>query len=293
MPSAPADEPPPADHGEPRRGSLLVVATPIGNLSDLSARAEKALRDSDVIAAEDTRRTRSLLAHLGATDKELVRLDANATPHDVDRLADRVLAGAAVALVSDAGTPVVSDPGSALVRAVRARGGRIAPVPGPSAVTAALSVAGFSGVGFRFAGFLPRSGRERREAVARVAADPGVVILFEAPHRMSETLADLARSTPERSALVARELTKIHEELLSGTLERLAADHAAREWLGEITIVLGPHTRAEGVDEEAVDRRIAELLAEGRRAREVAEIASLELGISKRDAYERANRKKR
>jgi len=275
--------------------SLFVVATPIGNLGDLGDRARATLFDVAVIAAEDTRRARALCSHLGATGKELVRLDAHATAADIDRLADRIASGTNVALVTDAGTPGVSDPGSALVRAVQSRGARVVPIPGPSAVSAAISVAGFATTAFRFAGFLPRGRLERTEALARIAADPDVVVFFEAPQRMAETLADLARVIPDREALVARELTKLHEELLRGVVRDLAAENGDREWLGEITVVVGPRLAAERqvMDDEAVDARIDALFAEGRRAKEIAEIISLELAIPKRDAYERVNRRKR
>jgi 16S rRNA (cytidine1402-2'-O)-methyltransferase len=283
MPSAPAD-----------RG-LFVVATPIGNLADLTDRARRVLGEVDVVAAEDTRRARGLLSHLGITGKELVRLDAHATDVDVARLADRIAEGVRVALVTDAGTPGVSDPGSALVRAVHSRGAHVVAIPGPSAVSAAISVAGFATTAFRFVGFLPRGLRERTEALSRIAADPDVVVFFEAPQRIAETLADFARIVPDRELCVARELTKLHEELLRGTAAELAERTIDRDWLGEITVVVGPRTAVApaAVDDEGVDRRIELLLAEGRRAREVAEIVALETGLPKREVYERVNRKKR
>jgi 16S rRNA (cytidine1402-2'-O)-methyltransferase len=280
--------------GADRAGCLFVVGTPIGNLGDLGDRARATLLDAPVVAAEDTRRARALLSHLGATGKEIVRLDAHASDADIDRLADRIANGTNVALVTDAGTPGVSDPGSALVRAVQSRAARVVPVAGPSAVSAAISVAGFATTAFRFAGFLPRGRLERTEALARVAADPDVVVFFEAPQRMAETLADLARVIPDREALIARELTKLHEELLRGVVRDLAAEHRGRDWIGEITVVVGPRVASErpAMDDGAVDARIDALLAEGRRAKEVAEIVSLELGMPKRDAYERVNRRK-
>lgn len=276
-------------------GRLFVVATPIGNLGDLSERARAVLLEAPIVAAEDTRRARALLSHLGATGKELVRLDAHATAADIDRLAERVASGSTVALVTDAGTPGVSDPGSALVRAVRERRGAVVPIPGPSAVSTAISVAGFATTAFRFAGFLPRGRLERTEALARIASDPDVVVFFEAPQRMGETLTDLARVIPEREALVARELTKLHEELLRGVIRDMAREHAEREWIGEITVVVGPRAVEEraALDDDAIDARIDALFAEGRRAKEVAEILSLETSIPKRDAYERVNRRKR
>jgi 16S rRNA (cytidine1402-2'-O)-methyltransferase len=275
-------------------GTLWVVATPIGNLGDLSPRAADTLRRAPVIAAEDTRRARTLLAHVGAEGKELVRLDANASERDVARLGERVGAGEDVALVTDAGTPVVSDPGSALVRVVRARGGCVVPVAGPSAVTAALSASGYEARGFRFVGFLPRAGKDRAAALGRIASDTDAVVLFESPHRLSETLADLARIAPTRRALVARELTKLHEELLEGELGALSAEHGGREWLGEITMVLAPSEARDAAPAaiEDLDPRIDALLDEGRRTKEIAELLALESGLGRREIYERVAARK-
>ncbi|HTJ84540.1 MAG TPA: 16S rRNA (cytidine(1402)-2'-O)-methyltransferase [Polyangiaceae bacterium] len=275
-------------------GTLWVVATPIGNLGDLSPRAADTLRSAAVIAAEDTRRARTLLAHVGAEGKDLVRLDANASERDVARLSERIGAGEDVALVTDAGTPVVSDPGSALVRAVRAHGGRVVPVAGPSAVTAALSASGYEARGFRFVGFLPRTGKDRAAALGRIASDTDAVVLFESPHRMTETLADLARIAPARRALVARELTKLHEELLEGELATLSAEHGTREWLGEITMVLSPTEARDAAPAsiEDLDPRIDALLDEGRRTKEIAELLALESGLGRREIYERVAARK-
>jgi 16S rRNA (cytidine1402-2'-O)-methyltransferase len=273
---------------------LYVVATPLGNLGDLTSRAVAALESAHVIAAEDTRRTRILVAHLGLEHKELVRLDASASAGDVERVCDRVERGDIVAVVSDAGTPVVSDPGSALVARARERGLRISPLPGPSAVTAALSVSGFGGAGFRFIGFFPRGGRERSVALGELARAAETLVFFESPHRMAETLAAIAEAAPTRRALIARELTKVHEELLAGTLAELAERLGDREWLGELTVVVEASTEPEAAP-TATDAapRVRALLAEGRRARDVAELVALETGLSKRDAYELVLEEKR
>lgn len=270
---------------------LWVVATPIGNLGDLSLRAAEALRAADLVAAEDTRRTRQLLSHLGITKKELVRLDEHASEAQVEALASRIAGGLSCALVSDAGTPVVSDPGSALVRAARAEGLRVVPIPGASAVTAALSASGYAMSAFRFVGFLPRKGRERSEALGALVADRDAVIFFESPHRIAGTLVELAGLMPARRALVARELTKRHEELLEGPLAELASSAEQRaEWLGELTVVLAPWTPPAKSPEQAaaeLERRIDEGLAAGQRAKDIAARLSLELGVSKREVYER------
>jgi 16S rRNA (cytidine1402-2'-O)-methyltransferase len=276
-----------SDAGE---GVLWVVGTPIGNLDDLPPRAARALADADVVAAEDTRRARILLARVGASGKAVVRLDAHAERGDaVARLVARLGEGARVALVTDAGTPVVSDPGTALVRAARAAGIAVSPIPGPSAVTAAISASGLVEGPFRFVGFLPRNGDDRREAIARLAADPDPQVLFESPNRLGATLADLAAAMPGRAAMIGRELTKVHEELLAGGLDDLAREHADREWLGEITVVLGPRPAGDearaALAEEDLLARIDEGLARGERPKDLAERLAIETGRPRRELY--------
>ncbi len=268
--------------------ALFVVATPIGNLGDITLRAVETLRAADRIVAEDTRRTRGLLSHLGIGGKPLERLDAHSAPADVERLVAFLAAGERVALVTDAGTPVVSDPGAALVTAAIAAGVPVVAIPGACAAVAALSVSGLVTGGFRFVGFLPRSGPERRDAIALVAATPEPVVLYESPQRIADTLADLARAMPGRAAVVARELTKLHEEILRGTLAELSGA-PEREWLGEITVVLGAASAATGptVSEEELLRRIDDGLARGRRAKDLAEELALETGLARREVYGR------
>ena len=270
-----------------RPGTLYVVATPIGNLDDLSPRAADVLRSVDRVLAEDTRRTRTLLLHVGASPSFVERLDAHATPRELERAASHLERGQSLALVTDAGTPVVSDPGAALVRLARARGLRVVPLPGPSAVTAALSVSGLGGGGgFVFLGFLPRAGRERARALARVASTPEPVVLFESPERVRATLADLARDAPDREVVVARELTKLHEELVSGTLRELA--EAERSWRGELCLVLGPiELRDEPPSDAELDDAIDQALARGASPKDVAEELSELYGLRKRDVYQR------
>jgi 16S rRNA (cytidine1402-2'-O)-methyltransferase len=273
---------------------LYVVATPIGNLEDLSARALRTLREVDVIAAEDTRRTRGLLTHFGIVGKDLVALHAHSGAKEIERLAARLEGGASVAIVTDAGTPGVSDPGDALVRAAIALGVRVVPIPGPSATLAALSASGLSSGGaFRFFGFLPRDGRERAEALSRVCdtAEPSVIL--EAANRVHNTLIDLAAATPERTACVARELTKLHEELVRGPLAELAKDE--REWVGEVVLVLGPHdptARERAIDDDAIEARIDEELAAGGHAKVISERVAAWSGRPKRDIYTRVVRRR-
>ncbi len=274
-------------------GALWVVATPIGNLGDLTRRAEAALRDADLIVAEDTRRTRALLSHLGIGGKAIARLDAHASDADLVRVVAAMRdEGKRVALVTDAGTPVVSDPGAELVARAAAAGVEVVAIPGPSAALAALSVSGFAGA-FRFVGFLPRSGVERRDALAGLVATEEVVILFESPARLAQTLVDLGQAMPDRAAVVARELTKLHEEAVRGTLAQLAT--LEREWIGEITLVLGPAVAraAPILDGVEIDRRIDEELARGRRAKDVADQLALETNLPKRELYARVIARRR
>ncbi len=276
-------------------GTLFVVATPIGNLGDITARALDTLRACERIVAEDTRRTRQLLSHFGIAGKKVDRLDAHASPRDVARVAGLLAGGESVAVVTDAGTPGVSDPGEALVEAAIAAGARVVPIPGPSAVLAALVASGLAGDGrFRFVGFLPREGSERREAIALVCATPEPVVVLEAANRVEKTMRELAEATPERPACVARELTKLHEELVRGTCAALAA--SGRGWIGEVVLVLGAHSpdaREALVSEADLDARIDEALARGDHAKGVAERLAAWSGRSKREIYERVVARKR
>ena len=270
-------------------GVLYVVATPIGNMGDMSARAIETLRVCDRIAAEDTRRTRGLLTHFAIHGKPLDALHGHSDARDVERLLEKLVSGASIALVTDAGTPAVSDPGDALIARAVSVGVRVVPIPGASAVLAALVASGLAGDGrFRFLGFLPRDGTERREAIELACATPEQVVLFESPARTTATLRELAAATPTRRACVARELTKIHEELVRGALEELAAQE--REWIGEVVLVLGPHAPADRgakIDDAAIDARIDAELAQGRRAKSIAEVLAAWSGRPKRELYER------
>jgi len=277
-------------------GTLFLVATPIGNLGDLTARAIDTLRSCDRVVAEDTRRTRHLLSHLAIAGKPVERLDAHASEHDVARVVARLAQSERIALVTDAGTPGVSDPGEALVRAAILAGAAVVPIPGASAVLAAIVASGLAGDGrFRFVGFLPREGPARREAIALVCETPETVVLFEAPGRVRGTLGELADATPERGACIARELTKVHEQFVRSSCAGLAADE--REWVGEIVIVLAAHApgdRMARVDDAALDARIDEALSRGDHSRAVAERLAAWSGRPKRQVYERVvERKKR
>lgn len=268
-------------------GTLFVVATPIGNLDDLSLRASKVLAACDAVLAEDTRRTRNLLSHLGLS-KPLRRFDAQVEHGAVERTAQEIANGATLALVSDAGTPIVSDPGADLVRATIAAGGNVVAVPGASAVLTALVGSGLAGGGFRFFGFIPRGGSERAELLARVCDTPEPAVLYEAGNRTVETLDDLAARQPDRPVAVARELTKLHEEFLRGTLRSLATDLRDRELKGEVTIVLGAAPAQEtALDDAAIDARIDAELASGRSAKDTADVVAAFSGRPRREVYAR------
>jgi 16S rRNA (cytidine1402-2'-O)-methyltransferase len=256
-------------------GTLYVVSTPIGNLGDVTLRALEVLRDVAVVAAEDTRHTRRLWARHGLATP-LVSFHAHSRPGRLAELVGRLEAGDDVALVTDAGTPLVSDPGADLVAAWAARGGRVVPVPGPSAVLAALVASGVSAPRWAFEGFLPRKGRERRERLERVAADDRATVLFEAPGRVAATLGDLAAACGDgRLGAVCRELTKRHEEVRRGTLGALAASAVEVPPRGEVVIVVAGGDAADRVSgagapvASEVDRD-ARLAAARRRVDELA-----------------------
>lgn len=242
-----------AYHPGMQTGTLHVVATPIGNLADLSPRALDVLGKADAICAEDTRHTRQLLAHFGL-ERPLVALHEHNEEAQSARLVERLQSGESLALVSDAGTPLVSDPGYRLVRAARAAGIRVSPVPGPSALIAALSVAGLASDRFSFEGFLPARAGARRERLQSLAAEPRTLVFYESSHRIVDSLeAMVGAFGPERPAVVARELTKLFETVLDGTLgelrERVAAD--ANQQKGEFVVIV------EGAADDA-DARLAE-----------------------------------
>jgi 16S rRNA (cytidine1402-2'-O)-methyltransferase len=277
----------------PFAGRLEVVATPIGNLGDLSSRAREVLAAADLIAAEDTRRTAQLLSAIGVTGQLISMHDYNEEAR-IEPLLQQLKAGKVIALVSDAGTPLLSDPGFGLVRAAAAAGIEVRAVPGASAVTAALSIAGLATDRFVFEGFLPVRAAERRALLARLALEARTLVLFEAPHRIAATLADLARSFgEERPAVVTRELTKMHETVYRGTLRELCVmareDHDFER--GEITVVIAGAApgQAVGGDTELLTRALQLLLTELPPARAAAIAAQL-AGARRSDAYQLALR---
>jgi 16S rRNA (cytidine1402-2'-O)-methyltransferase len=273
-------------------GRLHVVATPIGNMGDLSERARQALETSDLIAAEDTRHTLALLQAIGVS-RPLVSLHAHNETQRVPDILARLKSGQTVALVSDAGTPLLSDPGFELVSRAAAEGIEVTAIPGPSAITAALAVAGLPTSRFCFEGFLPARQRERRAHLAGLADEPRTLVFFEAPHRITETLADLiAEFGGERRAVVARELTKAHESIYRGTLSELQrrAREEANMQRGEITLVVdGAPQSATEVDAQLL-RRAVDLLVREMPPSRAAAIAAQLTGATRSEAYALATR---
>jgi 16S rRNA (cytidine1402-2'-O)-methyltransferase len=266
--------------------TLFVVATPLGNLGDLSHRAEATLRTVAVVAAEDTRRIRGLLSHLDAHPK-VISFHAHSPERRTEVILEILAGDRDVALVTDAGTPGISDPGETLVAAVRAAGFTVVPIPGPSAVATALSASGLPADRYLFLGFLPRKGKGRERLLRSAAASEWTVVLYEAPPRLAALLNDLAPLTgAERPAVVCRELTKLHEEFRAGTVSDLATYYEANEPRGEITLVIAgaaPQDETPAPADTAI--RAAELLAAGLTRKAVVQQLVSETGVARNDAY--------
>jgi 16S rRNA (cytidine1402-2'-O)-methyltransferase len=270
---------------DPLPPGLHVVATPIGNLGDLSPRAADTLRRADRILVEDTRVTARLLAHAGAKTP-MQRYDDHSSEVERERIVAR-LGEEAIALVSDAGTPLISDPGYKLVRAARAAGHQIHAVPGPSAAIAALTLAGLPTDRFLFLGFLPAKARARADAIAEVAGVRATLVLYESGPRLADMLGALADGLGDRDAAVARELTKLHEECVTGSLTELAARYSAAPPKGEIVIVVGPPAAAEEASDADLDTALVKALSRLSPSRAAAEVAE-QLNVPRKRAYARA-----
>ena len=267
-------------------GSLSIVATPIGNLGDLTPRAAEVLRTADLVLAEDTRHTGRLLAHVGSSVPQRSLHEHNERAR-VDEVVALVEGGAHIALVTDAGTPLVSDPGLVLVRACIAAGLDVVPVPGASAVLAALVASGIASDRVAFDGFLPRRGRARGERLAGLADEQRTVVLFLSPHRATEDLADLAEACgDERPAALCRELTKLHEEVRRGTLGSLR-DGVADGVRGELTLVVAgaPEPEAPEVDDDEVVAAVEAAVAAGASTRDAVAQVAAERSLRRRDVY--------
>ena len=272
-------------------GELVLVATPIGNLGDLSPRAAATLSAADIVCCEDTRHTGSMLKRLGITTRRMLSLHAHNESSRLPMLLEELTSGHVVALVSDAGTPAISDPGERLVEAAVAAGVRVSVVPGPSAVLAALVVSGM-GIGrWRFEGFLPRKGGERRSRLADIASSPCPSVCYESPQRVAATLADLAQACgPERRVAVCRELTKLHEEVRRSTLAEAVSHLGLSAPRGEFVLVVagreGSDRPADAASSEDLARAVAEHVAAGTSRRDAVREVAGRLGIARSTVYE-------
>jgi 16S rRNA (cytidine1402-2'-O)-methyltransferase len=269
------------------RGTLFIVATPIGNLADMTQRAVDTLAAADVILAEDTRVSRVLLDHFGIKTRMVAAHEHN-TARTIPDVIERLEKGERVAVITDAGTPLISDPGTQLVQAVRAAGYRVSPIPGASSVTAALSASGIEPTPFTFLGFLPKSGKDRRQAMELLHSLHHAIVLYEAPGRVAASLDEIAAlGAPDRRCVVAREMTKLFEEFRSGTVEELAAYYAGNPPRGEVVILLAPH-EAKPFNEEDLRGRVKALREAGVSAKDAAAQISAQTGVPRNAVYKLA-----
>jgi 16S rRNA (cytidine1402-2'-O)-methyltransferase len=269
-------------------GVLYLVATPIGNLEDITLRALRVLRQADLIACEDTRQTRKLLDHYGIS-RPLVSYHEHNERRRAKELLARLETGASVALVSDAGTPLISDPGYRLVEAARDAGIAVVPVPGPSAVVAALTASGLPADTFHFAGFLPARRSERLRTLASLRNEPATLVFYEAPHRILDTLADVEETFGPRRMVLARELTKIHEEFLRGTAAQIRQVLSERPSIrGEITLVVegAPSQTPTPAGEAELLAAVLERQRQGLSRMEAIKAVARECGLPKRTLYQ-------
>ncbi len=265
-------------------GTLYIVATPIGNLEDITLRALRVLKEVDWIACEDTRQTRKLLEHFGIATAMMSYYEHNEAARAAE-LVERMMTGASVALVTDAGTPLVSDPGYRLVQAAIAAAIRVVPVPGPSAVVGALSAAGLPTDAFRFCGFLPPKSSQRKKTLEQLKPETGTLIFYETPHRILEALEDVAAVMGTRPVVVARELTKLYEEFLRGTAAEVRAQLASRPSVkGEITLLVGKSETLE-VDDTPLEEAVRAAEKEGLQRMEAIKLVARQRGLSKREVY--------
>jgi len=268
-------------------GTLYIVATPIGNLEDITLRALRILKEVDLIAAEDTRHTKKLLTHYGI-QKPLTSYHEHNEKTKSSQLIHRLKEGCCVALVSDAGTPLISDPGFRLVQGAIRAGAQVIPVPGPSALTAVLSASGLPTDSFAFEGFLPAKKAARRKLLTGLREEERTLVFYEVPHRVQESLRDILEILGDREIVLGREVTKVHEEFLRGSVSQLISDTGPREWRGEITVVVGREGRARDRDrdrENEIRAEIEKLREKGMRVKEIAEILGERFSMPKREVY--------
>ena len=268
-------------------GTLFLVGTPIGNLGDLAPRAAQTLGTVDLIAAEDTRRTGRLLAHLELVNRPLISFFEGNERERTEELLRRLREGATVALVTDGGMPTISDPGFRLVRACGAEGIDVRVVPGPSAAIAALAISGLPTDRFVFEGFLPRKAGDRRRRLEALASDPRTIVFFESPRRLKAMLTETLDALGDRPAVIARELTKLHEEVVRGTLSGTLARVDDTTLKGEVVVVVGGCEDHGPADEDALVARARELVVAGMRSREAARAVTERQGVSANSIYRR------
>jgi 16S rRNA (cytidine1402-2'-O)-methyltransferase len=269
-------------------GTLYIVATPIGNLEDITFRAVRTLKEVDLIAAEDTRHSRKLLSHFGISRPLTSYFDHN-KEFKGNYLLGKLTEGLSVALISDAGTPCISDPGYQLVRDAAAAGVRVIPIPGPSAAITALAASGLTTNRFTFEGFLPNRQGKRRERLTHLKGEDDVLIFYESPNRLAASLADMAEILGDREAVVARELTKIYEEFVRGPLSRVAEKFGEGKVRGEVVILVAPAAEQEEIDLPSVSSILQGLLASGDISlKDAVKRVALETGLPRGEVYDEA-----
>jgi 16S rRNA (cytidine1402-2'-O)-methyltransferase len=274
-----------AESSEDQRGELVLVATPLGNLGDITRRALEMLERADVVFCEDTRHSRTLFTAYAISPRRRLRaLHEHNEASLVHEVVSLVRDGKVVAVVTDAGTPTISDPGARVAAAVAAEGLRVTTTPGPSSVIAALSVSGLASDRFVMEGFLARRAGERAARYEQWARESRTVVFFESPQRLGATLTELAARWPDRRVAVVRELTKLHEEVVRGTVREVAATMSGRQVLGEVVVVLAG-AADEPPDDETVRAALADHLARGASVRDASTAVADELGVAHRDAY--------
>ena len=268
-------------------GTLYIVATPIGNLEDITHRAVRVLAEADLIACEDTRQTRKLLSRYGIEGRVVSHHEHNERGRAAELIRE-MEAGRSVALVSDAGTPLIADPGYRIVHEARERGIAVVPIPGPSAIVAGLSASGLPTDSFCFLGFLPAKAAQRRRVLESVAQLQATVVFFEAPHRILQTLDEIGAVLGARVVVLGRELTKIHEEFLTGTPEALHAELSQRAAIkGEFTLMVAKAAESSPPEEQSIEDEVAKLVEAGTPRMEAMKAVARRFGLSKREIYRR------
>lgn len=270
------------------KGTLYIVSTPIGNLEDITLRAIRVLKEVDLIAAEDTRHTLKLLSHFGIS-KPLISYWGEREKVKAEAVLQRLSSGQSVALVSDAGTPGISDPGSVVIRRALDEGIKVVPVPGPTALVAALTLSGFPAEEFVFSGFLPARQAQRKKSLMELALETRTIVLYESPHRLLESLADMAGIFGARRAVAVKEITKIHEEVIRGTVAEVYGQLGEMKIVGEYVLVIEGRQEGEGDRrEEDVLREVASLMKKGLGRKEAVRRVAEQYGLSKKELYDRS-----